>query len=285
MLTVDFHGVQSCDCCNYSIVDDTNYIDNIVSLFSARTLTLTYASGNQDVIDWAFDDGNIKVINQSKDFVAIATLRLTAISPIDGTIYFKDKNIITTCKSDSMARAKQKELLTICDRPTVLYQLMDINSGIDSAKRLNRLGLIEEAQDVLTYLDRTYGHSCDCGCGGTSNSIITSTTTTTTVAPLLQMSFLNVSDNNIEVPMTLVYNGVTTHHTIGIGENYISSIVTTNDSITIDAGPNIIITSYESFGVPILFTGSGGHTFTYAAMVTIIGLYPDNGLATAITIP
>lgn len=168
MLTVDYHGVQSCDCCNYSIIDDTNYIDNVVTLFSARTFTLTYASGKQDIIDFPFDSGNVLVINQSKDFVAIGTLRLTPISPIMDVVYFKDKNVLTTCKSDGMARFKQRELLGVCDKPLILYQLMDIQSGINSAKRLNRLGLIDETQDVLTYLDRTYGKWCDCGCTTTT---------------------------------------------------------------------------------------------------------------------
>lgn len=168
MLTVDFHGVQSCDCCNYSIIDDTNYGDNPVSLFTTRTLTLTYASGKQDIYDFPFDDGNVKIINQSKDFAAIVTLKLTPIVIVANTVYFRDKNLITTCKSDSMARYKQKELLGVCDKAQVLYELMAIQSGIISAKRLNRLGLIDESQEVLTYLDRTFGKWCECGCTTTT---------------------------------------------------------------------------------------------------------------------
>lgn len=164
MLTVDFHGEQSCDCCNYSIVDDTNYVDNSVTLFSDRTFTVTHSSGKQDIIDFPFDDGNVLVVPQTKDFAIIGTLRLTAIAPITGTTYFIDKNVITTCKSDQMARDKQKELLKACDNKKVLYQLMDIEAGINSAIRLNRLGLTDEAQEVLTYLDRNYGASCNCGC-------------------------------------------------------------------------------------------------------------------------
>lgn len=166
-LLVDYHAVQSCDCCNFSIVDDTNYDDNPTSLFSARTIILTYASGKQSVIDFPFGT-NVKVISQDKDFVAIGTLRLTPISVVTGTVYFKDKNLISTCKSDSIARALQKKLLGTCDKEQTLHQLMDVNSAIVSAKRLNRLGLIEEAQDVLTYIDRTYGKSCNCGCTTTT---------------------------------------------------------------------------------------------------------------------
>lgn len=164
MLIVNFHGSQSCDCCNYSIIDDTNYEDNLVTLFSARTVTATYSSGKQDIIDFPFDDGNILVVPQTKDFAAVFTLKLTPIIVIDGTVYFKDKYLISTCKSDQMARVKQKELLKPCDYKKVLYQLMDIQAGINSALRLNRLGLVDEAQDVLTYLDRTYGTNCNCSC-------------------------------------------------------------------------------------------------------------------------
>lgn len=171
MLTVDFHGLQSCDCCSYSLIDDTNYGDNSQSLFSARTITITYASGKQDIIDFPFDDGNILVVPQTKDFAAIATLRLTAISPITDTVYFKDRYVITTCKSDQMARLKQKELLRECDKRKILFELTDIEAAINSAVRLNRLGLIDEAQDVLTYLDRTYGTSCGCNCITTTTTI------------------------------------------------------------------------------------------------------------------
>ncbi len=160
MLTVDFHGLQSCDCSGYSIVDDTNYDDYSQSLFNNREVTITYASGKQDTLDFPFDDGNVLVVTQTKDFAAIGTLRLTAISPVDGTVYFKDKNIVSTCNSDQMARNKQRELLSECNTPIVLSQLMDIEAGINSAIRLNRLGLVDEAQDVLTYLDKNYGVSC-----------------------------------------------------------------------------------------------------------------------------
>lgn len=166
-LLVDYTATQSCDCCNYSITDITNYDDNPTSLFSARTIIITYASGKQDIIDFPFGV-NVKVISQSKDFAAITTLRLTPISPISGEVYFKDRYIITTCKSDSIARALQKKLLGVCDKELVLHDLMTVNSGITSAKRLNRMGLIEEAQDVLTFIDRTYSKDCNCGCTTTT---------------------------------------------------------------------------------------------------------------------
>lgn len=162
MLTVDFHGVQSCDCCNYSIVDDTNYGDNSQSLFSDRQVILTYADGTQNTIEFPFESGLTLAVPQTKDFAATATLKLTAISPIDGTVYFKDRNIVSTCNSDQFARNKQKELLLVCDHQKVLYQLMDIQSGINSAIRLNRLGLIDETQAILTYLDRTYRLNTPC---------------------------------------------------------------------------------------------------------------------------
>lgn len=179
-LTVNFTGVQSCDCSQYSINDLTNYIDNVVSLFASRSFTLTFADGTQKVYDFPFDDGNVLVVGQTKDFAAIGTLKLVPLIALEGYVYFKDKNVISTCRSDQMARGKQKQYLQACDKHKVLYELMDINSGIVSAKRLNRIGLISEAQDVLTYLEKTYGSYCSCGCDDTTT---TTTTSTTTAAP------------------------------------------------------------------------------------------------------
>lgn len=181
-LTVDFTGTQSCDCSQYSINDLTNYGDNDISLFSGRSFIITNADGTQTTIDFPFNLGNVLVIPQSKDFASVGTLKLVPISPVDGYVYYRDRNIISTCRSDQMARAKQKEYFDICDKKKVLFEIMDINSGIISAKRLNRIGLIDEAQCVLSYLDKTYGEFCDCGCINYTTTT-TSTTTTTTAAP------------------------------------------------------------------------------------------------------
>lgn len=168
MLTVDFDIVQSCDCSTFNVVDNTNVgVDNPVALFSNRQFILTLADGTQTIYPFPFTGGAfspILPISEDKDFAATGSIVYTAISPVTGTIYNRDKNIVSTCRADKAAQDKAKRLLTFCDKKAVMLELQDLNAGITSAIRLTQLGDLEDAQSILDYLHNMYGGGCGCGC-------------------------------------------------------------------------------------------------------------------------
>lgn len=168
MLTVDFSISQTCDCSSFSVIDGTNIdSDNPVTLFISRSFIITYADGTQVTFPFPFTGGSfspVLLISEIKDFAATASLVYVAHSSVTGTVYNRDKNIVSTCRADNAAQNTAKKLLTFCDKKAVLLELEDLNAGITSAIRLTRLGDIEDAQCVLDYLHNMYGGGCGCGC-------------------------------------------------------------------------------------------------------------------------